>query len=318
MSVNKYIIILICFIFALNCAPPKNIRQRNNIVKYKSSSSDDSFYKWPANEHENNYEDLSSSDDEENSYDNEYNEKPQIKSRISIISESKIRDNNLDRIQERKKNHYPDKIQNKTNSLSQNRKTNLKDSKLIKSQNYKVEKGDNLLKISKKFNVPISEITSINKISKDEKIYKGMILKIPVIKITNKTNIEYASHDDKQKKPNFTWPIKNVYNTKRDGLDGVKSIGIIITGEQSTAVFPSADGVVTKVGTMRGFGNYVILKHLNQYLTIYSNLKDINVNEGEKVRCGKIIGRLDGNKLHFQIDYSGKPQDPYIFLSRKS
>jgi lipoprotein YgeR len=318
MSVNKYIIILICSIFVFSCAPSKNIRQRNNTVKYKSNSLDDSFYKWTANEYENNYENFHSSDEEENNSDNEYIEKPQIKSGISRKSKSNIQDINQNRDQESKNYNYQDKIQKKTNKLSQIRNNNSKDDKFLELQNYKVKNGDNLSKISKKFKVPICEITSINKISKEDKIYKGMILKMPVNKITNKTNIEYASHDDKHKKPVFTWPIKNVYNTKRDGLDGVKPIGIIITGEPSTAVFPSADGIVTKVGTMRGFGNYIILKHSSQYLTIYSNLKDIKVNEGEKVRCGKNIGRLDGNKLHFQIDYSGRPQDPYIYLTRKS
>jgi LysM repeat protein len=301
----------------LNCAPSKNIRQRNS-DKYKNSSSDDSFFNWPAGKKENNYEDSTTSDNDTDNSDNAYKEKSQIKSGSYLLSYNNSQNINPDNKTARKKNYYPDKTQNNNEYLPQNNKNKINYNDSFKFKTYKVEKGDNLTRISKKVNISTSELAGINNLDKDCKIKEGMILKIPSCNIDNKTNTEFTSQKNKQNKPNFTWPIKNVYNTKRDGLDGVKPIGIIITGEAGSAVFPSAEGIVTKVGNMRGFGNYIILKHMNQYLSIYSNLKDIKVNEGEKVKCGKSIGRLEGNKLHFQIDYSGKPQNPMVYLSGKS
>ncbi|MFH0976087.1 MAG: peptidoglycan DD-metalloendopeptidase family protein [Spirochaetota bacterium] len=180
---------------------------------------------------------------------------------------------------------------------------------------YKVKKGDSLLKLSKKFNTNINEITRINNIKNNDKIHEGMILKFP----EDKQQTSYTPNNQVQlKNPDFCWPIKHVYGTKRDGLDGVKSIGILILSEPDTTVFSSADGIVKKVGYMRGFGNYIILTHNNKYLTIYSNLKDIKVCEGEKISAGKSIGKTEGNKLHFQIGHSGKPEDPLKYLSKKS
>jgi LysM repeat protein len=301
----------------LNCAPSKNIRQRNT-DKYLNNSSDESFFNWPADKKEYNNTDFTASNDDADNYNNACEEKSQIKSRSSLINYNHKQDNNLDDKPAIKKNSYPDKMQNNNDYLTQNRENKINNNGSGKLKTYKVEKGDNLTRISKKLKIQASELAKINNINKDCKIKEGMILKIPACKIDNKTNNEFTLQQNNKSKPNFTWPIKNVYNTKRDGLDGVKPIGIIITGEAGSAVFPSAEGIVTKVGNMRGFGNYIILKHMNQYLSIYSNLKDIKVNEGEKVKCGKSIGRLEGNKLHFQIDYSGKPQNPMVYLSGKS
>ncbi len=119
-------------------------------------------------------------------------------------------------------------------------------------------------------------------------------------------------------KPKFNWPIKKIKTVKRDGQDGVKSIGIIITGKENSRILSSACGIVKKIGNMRGFGQYVIMKHMDRYFTIYSNLQTIFVREGQEIGSGKTIGKLNGNKLHFQIDYSGRPEDPLKYLSKRS
>ncbi|MBN2400831.1 MAG: peptidoglycan DD-metalloendopeptidase family protein [Spirochaetes bacterium] len=303
MSPNKYIIVLISFVFVLNCAPPKNIRQKNNTSQYKSDTQNKPFMYWHSNEHNIDYEGINSLECNRDNFHNQKKYEKRLK--ISSITNNNIRNKDSDNNFDRKNNNYQEKIQKSNDNRRQ-------------INNYKVKKGDNLTKISKTFNVSINELVIINKIQKEDKIFAGMILKIPDGTNNNKPQTAYLQNQEVNKHPNFTWPIKHIHNTKRDGIDGVKPIGIIITGERGTGVFSSADGIVTKVGNMRGFGSYVILKHINQYLTIYSNLRDIKVNEGEKIERGKCIGRLDGNRLHFQIGRSGKPQDPFIYLSNKS
>jgi lipoprotein NlpD len=321
MSVNKYIIILLSLVLALNCAPSKNIRQRNT-ERSRNSSSDETFYKWSSDKQSHDYVDPGASIDETEKYSRFNKEKSYFKSGTSATGNNDSgyipKEDNTEKI----KNNYSKKQQNNTINSIKDKKITVINKSPAYSRTYKVSKGDNLTKIANKLNVSIAELARINNISKDCKVKEGMKLKVPGCindkKADKKSDTEILIEHNNQNKPNFSWPIKKVYNTKSDGLDGVKPIGIIITGETNSTVFSAAEGVVTKVGNMRGFGNYIILKHINQYLSIYSNLKDICVNEGEQVGCGKSIGRLEGNKLHFQIDYSGKPQNPLIYLTKKT
>ncbi len=177
---------------------------------------------------------------------------------------------------------------------------------------YKIKKGDNLSRISKKFNIPIKDICKSNRIKNRNNIKAGMLIKIPV-----RSNRIVKRNVTPKKKPRFNWPIKDIINIKSDAQDGVKPIGIVITARNGSKILSSASGTVEKIGRMRGFGRYVILKHLNRYFTIYSNLQKIFVFEGDRIKSGMAIGKLEGNKLHFQIDYSGKPENPLRYLSKR-
>ncbi|MFC1669109.1 peptidoglycan DD-metalloendopeptidase family protein [Spirochaetota bacterium] len=191
---------------------------------------------------------------------------------------------------------------------------------------YKIKRGDTLFGISKKFRTSINTIVSINKLNKRNRIFKGMVLKIP-LKIKNRKrnrNKRYAKRKRKKiyikNRPRFTWPVKYIGNYLNDGLKGVKAIGIIIVSRQNSRVLSSASGTVVKIGRMRGFGKYIVVKHRYRFITVYSNMGMITVSEGERIQKGKMIGRIDrlSNKLHFQIDYAGKPLNPLRYLPRKS
>jgi len=179
---------------------------------------------------------------------------------------------------------------------------------------YKVKKGDTLYRLSKNFKVPINSITKLNRLSHKNKIKYGQVLKIPLKKNKKYKKKKYCSQ------PKFKWPLKKIYSYKRDSLKGVKPIGLLITSRSGSPVYSSAQGTVSKIGNMRGFGNYVIIKHKNKYLTIYSNLDKILVAKGKKISKGSLIGKLgrSNNCLHFQIGYSGEPKNPLNFLPHKS
>ncbi|MCU0822047.1 MAG: peptidoglycan DD-metalloendopeptidase family protein [Spirochaetes bacterium] len=187
-----------------------------------------------------------------------------------------------------------------------------------KVTSYIIKNGENLTRIAKRFNLDVDDICRMNRIKNPNDIYAGMILHL-VPERPERTPIKKIKKSDGTTavRPSFEWPIKDVVSVKRDGDDGVRSIGIIITGKKGSRIYSSAAGTVKKIGQMRGFGNYVILKHPERYFTIYSNLNNIFVSEGENVGTGKMIGRLDGNMLHFQIDNSGKPEDPLGYLSKR-
>jgi len=191
----------------------------------------------------------------------------------------------------------------------------------IKKKNYityRVKKGDTLYRLSKKFKVSVETIVARNRLSSKNSIKAGNFLKIPVGK---KKAYRSSQRKNRIKKgPKFNWPLKKIYNYKRDGLKGVKPIGLIIKGKTGSSVISSASGKVSKVDWMRGFGHYVVVEHQNKYLSIYANLGKIFVKKGQKIKKGKAIGRLakTENCLHFQIGHLGEPKNPLAYLPKRT
>jgi murein DD-endopeptidase MepM/ murein hydrolase activator NlpD len=179
---------------------------------------------------------------------------------------------------------------------------------------YVVKKGDTLFGIAKRSGVTLNQIQDINELKGDSRIYKGMKLKIPSKQVKREATVSSVKNKD-DSHPDFLWPLKKVKGYSRDGGDGVKSIGILIKGIPGGEVVASEDGVVKKVGYMRGYGNYVVVKHENRYITVYSNLLGIDVKAGDPVLKGCRIGKIsDDMTLHFQIDREGKPENPIKLL----
>jgi len=180
---------------------------------------------------------------------------------------------------------------------------------------YKVNSGDNLYRISIKYNVSLDELIRANNL-KNNDICAGMMLKIP----SNLEKSEKPVSVNSGRKIFFDWPVKKITFYKEDGFDGVKSIGIIISAPIGSLVHSSAQGTVEKVGFMRGYGNFVLVKHPDNYFTIYSYLEDVRVKKGQAVNKGAIIGCVDPDKksMHFQIDHNGKPINPLNHLPKKN
>ncbi len=104
------------------------------------------------------------------------------------------------------------------------------------------------------------------------------------------------------------------------GFDEVRNKGLDIAGKPGDAVLAAADGRVVYAGAgLRGYGNLVILKHNNTYLTAYAHNQTLLVKEDQSVRRGQKIAEMgnsdaDRVKLHFEIRRQGKPVDPAKLL----
>lgn len=103
-------------------------------------------------------------------------------------------------------------------------------------------------------------------------------------------------------------------------FDEVKNKGLDIAGKAGDPVLAAADGRVVYAGAgLRGYGNLLILKHNNVYLTAYAHNQTLLVKEDQSVRKGQKIAEMgasdtDRVKLHFEIRRQGKPVDPSKFL----
>lgn len=104
------------------------------------------------------------------------------------------------------------------------------------------------------------------------------------------------------------------------GFDEAKNKGLDISGKAGDSVIAAADGRVVYAGAgLRGYGNLIILKHNNTYLTAYAHNQTLLVKEDQSVQKGQKIAEMgssdaDRVKLHFEIRRQGKPVDPARYL----
>ena len=118
----------------------------------------------------------------------------------------------------------------------------------------------------------------------------------------------------------FAWPAKGKVVA---GFNESSNKGINIAGKMGEPVDAAADGRVVYAGSgLRGYGNLVIVKHDNNYLTAYAHNSKILVKEGETVKRGQRIADMgdsdtDSVMLHFEVRRQGKPVDPMKFMSQR-
>jgi lipoprotein NlpD len=116
----------------------------------------------------------------------------------------------------------------------------------------------------------------------------------------------------------FQWPARG---NLISGFDEAKNKGLDIGGKVGDPVLAAADGRVVYAGAgLRGYGNLIILKHNNTYLTAYAHNQTLLVKEDQVIKRGQKIAEMgnsdaDQVKLHFEIRRQGKPVDPAKYLS---
>jgi lipoprotein NlpD len=125
-----------------------------------------------------------------------------------------------------------------------------------------------------------------------------------------------ASEDDL----GWIWPAKGQVIA---GFDEAKNKGVDIAGASGDAVLAAAEGKVVYAGAgLRGYGNLIILKHNNTFLSAYAHNKSLLVKEDQTVKKGQKIAEMgdsdsDRVKLHFEVRRQGKPVDPMKYLPAK-
>ena len=115
----------------------------------------------------------------------------------------------------------------------------------------------------------------------------------------------------------WSWPSLGAVAT---GFEEGRYKGLAIIGKAGDPVLAAADGRVVYAGSgLRGYGNLVIVKHNNTYLTAYAHNQALMVKEDQAVRRGQKIAEMgasdaDRVQLHFEIRRLGKPIDPAKLL----
>jgi murein DD-endopeptidase MepM/ murein hydrolase activator NlpD len=123
--------------------------------------------------------------------------------------------------------------------------------------------------------------------------------------------------------PGFRWPVRGRiiagFGPKPNGL---QNDGINLAVPEGTPVKAAEDGVVAYAGSeLKGYGNLVLVRHANGFVTAYANTSDILVKRGDTVKRGQVIahsgqtGNVTSPQLHFEIRKGATPVDPSQYLN---
>ena len=123
--------------------------------------------------------------------------------------------------------------------------------------------------------------------------------------------------------PKFRWPANGrVIAAFGPSTNGQQNDGINIAVPENTPVKAAEDGVVAYAGNeLKGYGNLVLVRHPNGYVTAYAHAKELLVKRGDPVKRGQVIarsgqsGNVNAPQLHFEIRKGASPVDPTKFLS---
>jgi murein DD-endopeptidase MepM/ murein hydrolase activator NlpD len=239
-----------------------------------------------------------------------------------------------------------------------------------------VNRGDTLMSISRRNNVPVTELAKANNLDQSAKLSLGMKLTVPGSKsaavaapaaqpvaaaapaqpvatvaapaskmasaggppqaarlasattnvVEEKPVAEAASVKPGEATgalPTFRWPVRGKVITSYGAkTNGKSNDGINLAVPEGTPVKAAEDGVVAYSGNeLKGYGNLVLVRHSNGYVTAYAHASELMVKRGDTIKRGQIIaksgqsGEVGSPQLHFEIRKGSSPVDPLQFLN---
>ena len=160
--------------------------------------------------------------------------------------------------------------------------------------------------------------------SKSSEVKKPAIDKTPTGNLElgaaqSKTALTGAQADAAGTEPEFRWPARGriIQGFKSGGNDGINisvPAGTSVRAAESGTVVYSGDG-------LKGYGNLVLIKHPNGFVSAYGNNGELDVKRGEQVKRGQVIaksgdtGNVNSPQLHFELRKGSTPVDPTSYLA---
>ena len=226
---------------------------------------------------------------------------------------------------------------------------------LPKPRNHTINPGDSIQSVSDRYAVTAHELIRINRLEQPYTLRPGTTLLIPrqldysmldfpenegatqaetepatqapatTANATTTTTTSATAANAAARiagAPDFTWPVNgDVIERFGHVAKGVQNDGVNITAALGTPVAASSDGTVAFVGkNLKSFGNMILIKHKNGWITAYAHLDDITVTEGQDLAAGTVIGsvgdtgKVNVPQLHFQIRKSRTPVNPEHYV----
>jgi lipoprotein NlpD len=200
---------------------------------------------------------------------------------------------------------------------------------------YTVRPGDTLIRIGLDHGQNWRDIVRWNQLDNPNRIEVGQVLRVVPPSSPETTVAASASAGANANPPppaasaasrpaapteddlGWIWPANGQVIA---GFDEARNKGLDLGGNAGDPVLAAADGRVVYAGAgLRGYGNLIIIKHNNTFLSAYAHNQTLLVKEDQPVRKGQKIAEMgnsdaDRVKLHFEIRRQGKPVDPSRYL----
>jgi murein DD-endopeptidase MepM/ murein hydrolase activator NlpD len=199
------------------------------------------------------------------------------------------------------------------------------------------------LRIGMKLNVPVKASAAAAPVAQPAVAQAAPLSALPVtrlaavtpdpqqkVRLAQTTNVEEASVETPMKAseatgalPTFRWPVRGKVITSYGAkTNGKSNDGINLAVPEGTPVKAAEDGVVAYSGNeLKGYGNLVLVRHSNGYVTAYAHASELLVKRGDSIKRGQVIaksgqsGEVSSPQLHFEIRKGSSPVDPLQFLN---
>lgn len=187
----------------------------------------------------------------------------------------------------------------------------------------KLKSGETVWSLGRRFSVSPTDILKFNLVRDAKDLKPGAKVYIPnpnfSFQTIQRVAVKLAS--------GFLWPasyrvVNSEFGFRMHPIKKRRIFheGIDIGGGQGSTVFAAADGRVSFVGWMRGYGKIIVIRHKDGVTTRYAHLSSTRVARGQWLEQGQIIGGIGatglatGPNLHFEVRKNGLPQDPLPYL----
>ncbi len=199
---------------------------------------------------------------------------------------------------------------------------------------YTVKRGDTLYSIASRHGLDYREVARWNRIGSDYVIHPGQVIYlVPSNRqsapagVTTPVSAGNIDSNPQRATPasaavQWSWPADNTSVTVTARPNS--SVGLTMAGQLGQQIRAAAEGSVVYVGSgLAGYGQLVIIKHNDTYVSAYGHTQTVAVNEGERIRAGQPIATMGEGPgqlpmLYFEIRVNGQPTDPLRFLPSRS
>ncbi len=197
-------------------------------------------------------------------------------------------------------------------------------------QTHIVRKGETLFSIAWRYGKKTEDIARWNRLGNGSLIYPGQVLRLtgPTASGQRSTTTRTTTSRRESKPlpsipsqppPKWAWPTKGRININFGAKPGTGT-GVLINGRVGQPIYAAASGRVVYAGSgLIGYGQLIILKHNDTYLSAYGYNASLLVKEGDQIKKGQKIATMGEGperkpRLHFEIRRNGKPVNPRQFL----
>ena len=199
-------------------------------------------------------------------------------------------------------------------------------------QTHVVRKGETLFSIAWRYGKDAQTLARWNRLGDGSLIHPGQVIRLtpPSGSSSRTTASSRSSQPPKtplpqipaQPSPRWAWPTSGRINVEFGAKPG-SGTGVLINGKIGQPIVAAASGRVVYAGSgLIGYGQLIILKHNDTYLSAYGYTASLLVKEGQEVKKGQRIATMGEGperkpRLHFEIRRNGKPVNPRQYLSAR-